>query len=157
MSSLFWGRIDAPTAPYGSWLQAEVKQDTRKALRGHHFGLGEEDATMDFDDDNRPSDLAALVVSPVVNDSLPIGSNLGVPGNPSDDHGQNLDSQHTITEDPYMNGNFSRVDLSPNIPNLNLDINAAELEELDPISPIIGAHFHEVVPGFIDAGGMSSI
>lgn len=34
---------------------------------------------------------------------------------------------------------------------MNIDINAAELEELDPISPTIGAHLHADGPGFINA------
>lgn len=82
------GNIDASTAPSRSWLRTEVKRETRRALLGHRFGLGEEDASMEFEDDHRPSDLEALVDSPVVSDSLPVGTDLGVSENLRDDLGQ---------------------------------------------------------------------
>lgn len=41
------GVIEADKAPYGSWLQAEVKRATRRNLRGRRFGLDQVDVSAD--------------------------------------------------------------------------------------------------------------
>ncbi|KAB2635650.1 hypothetical protein D8674_026184 [Pyrus ussuriensis x Pyrus communis] len=137
----------------GPWTFEKMLLLLTLVWEGHCFGLGDEDVTMDFDDDIQPSNPASPVVSPVVSDLILVGTNLRVPGNLRDDHGQTLDSRTAITEDLDANRNFSHIYFSPNIPDFNIDINDAELEELDPISLIFRAHLHVVDPGFTDAVG----
>ncbi|KAM1554030.1 hypothetical protein ACFX11_006824 [Malus domestica] len=101
------GVIGAFIAPYGSWLQVEIKRTTRRNLQGRCFGLGEDDLFMEFDDDkplaNGPSSSssAARIDEPMLL---------------SEFRDSPLDRDNLI-------GINSRVDVSPFILGLNLALN----------------------------------